>query len=335
MGTLYVVAADANIQVRGGRLVVTRDGVVTATAALDRLSEVVIVGRAGITVPALHGLLARDARLVLLTYAGKAIGRLAPPTGKNHPRRRLLYARAADPAFCLAVSRALVAAKVANSRALARRWARGLAAEGVGLAPSVVGDLDRFEAAAWAAADLATLRGTEGQAARLYYQALRARLRGRWDFPRRSRRPPADPMNSLLGIVYSLLTQACISALEVVGLDPYEGLFHADKYGRPALALDMMEPFRSYIGDSLALRLVNRRMLKPADFAEQDGGVVLRSAGWRVVLDQYAARMNEEVQVRDQGRRMTVREVVELQARRLVACLESGDGSDFRPFRVR
>jgi CRISPR-associated endonuclease Cas1 len=233
------------------------------------------------------------------------------------------------------VARALVAAKVANSRALARRWARGLAAEGVGLAPTAVGDLDRFEAAALAAPDLATLRGIEGQAARLYYLALRARLRGQWDFPRRSRRPPRDPLNSLLGIVYSLLTQACVSALEVVGLDPYEGLFHADKYGRPALALDMMEPFRAYIADSLALRLVNRRMLEPTDFAQQDDGVVLRSAGWRVVLDQYAARMKEEVLVRDLGRRMMVREVVELQARRLVACLESGDAGDFRPFRVR
>lgn len=334
MASLYVVSPDAQVQLRAGRLVVVRDDRVIGAASLEQLGELVLVGRADITVPALHALLDRDARVVFLSYGGKVLGRLTAGMGKNHPRRRVLYARAQDPAFCLAFSRDLVGAKLANSRALALRWVRELRAEGVDIAPWVLDSVTGFDARLAAAPSLEALRAIEGEVARAYYLVLRSRLRDPWHFPRRSRRPPRDPANALLSIVYTLLTQSVVSALEIVGLDPYEGLYHADKYGRPALALDMVEEYRAYIGDSLLLRLANRRMLDPGDFQEIDGGFALRPKGWRVLMAQYHARLNQEVLVRDVGRRLSLRQVMELQARRLAALLE-GRAAAYRPFRIR
>jgi len=337
MGALYVVTPNAQVHIRAGRLVVSdTEGKALAAAPLDRLTELVIVGRSGLTVPALHGLLEHDVRLVLLNRAGRVLGRLHRPTGKNHPRRRALYARSEDPDFCLAFGKAVVGAKVANSRALAVRWAEDMRAKGVEVEPRAMAAIRRpgLARAIGACTDLDVLRGIEGGVARAYFRVLRAMVREGWSFPVRSRRPPRDPANALLSVHYSLLTQTCFAALEIAGLDPYEGLFHADKYGRPALALDLVEEFRGFVADSLMLRLVNRRMLKPEDFVRAEGAVLLKPSGWRVVLDQYAKRLGSEVLVRRAGRRMTVQALVELQARE-IAALVDGRATRYRPFRVR
>ena len=104
-----------------------------------------------------------------------------------------------------------------------------------------------------------------------YFAVYRTCLRPGFTFDKRTRRPPRDPVNALLSLGYTLLGEAVATALEVVGLDPYEGFYHADKYGRPALALDLLEEFRGPVADSVVLTLINKRMLQPDDFTEPEG----------------------------------------------------------------
>ena len=108
----------------------------------------------------------------------------------------------------------------------------------------------------------------EGMGSKAYFAVYRTCLRPGFTFAKRTRRPPRDPVNALLSLGYTLLGEAVATALEVVGLDPYEGFYHADKYGRPALALDLLEEFRGPVADSVVLTLINKRMLQPDDFTE-------------------------------------------------------------------
>ena len=200
-----------------------------------------------------------------------------------------------------------------------------------GAAPKLTAAIGRAEATA----DLDTLRGIEGQAARGYFAAYRAAFDPAWAFTDRNRRPPRDPINALLSLGYSLLTQNVMTALEGVGLDPYLGYFHSEVYNRPALALDLVEEFRAPVVDSLTLWLANRRILRPEDFRPgEGGGVELTDRGLREYLGQFSRKLESAVLVRELERKLSYRKLLEVQARRL-ARVVTGDEESYRAFRAR
>jgi len=332
MTTMYVTEQGARIEKRYQRFLVTKEDKVLMAVPAARLSHIVLVGRVGVTTPALLALLREGVGLSLISRGGRLQGRLVPPTGKNIPLRHRQYERARDPAFCLAVSRAVVEGKLRNCRALARRWAR--------TRPQIPSHLiERLNAAvarAASAPDLDTLRGIEGQGTRNYFAVWRAALETGFGFEKRTRRPPRDPANALLSLGYTFLVNNLITACEIVGLDPYDGFFHADKYGRPALALDLMEEFRSPIVDPVVLNIVNRGMLKPDDFEEAgpEGGVYLKRKALRVFCHQYSRRLNTRVLHADAGRRLSYQQSFEVQARALRKTIE-GQMPAYRPMVVR
>ena len=331
MATLYVTEPGARIEKEYRRLLVTKDDDTLLAVPLGRVSEVVLVGTVGATTPALLMLLDEGIPLSFVTRSGKLRGRLAPPSPKNLPLRHAQYDRARDPAFCLAVGRAIVDGKLRNSRALAYRIRRAR--------PQIAAEwLERIERAVEAVAqagDLDTLRGVEGSAAKAYFEVLRQALRPEMTFEKRTRRPPRDPANALLSLGYTLLTQNLITACEVVGLDPYDGFFHADKYGRPALALDLVEEFRGPVVDSVVQLVVNKRVVGPGDFEEgREGGIYLSNRGLRKFLEQYTHRLNTEIVHPYHERRLTYQRVFEVQARLLAKTIQ-GELDRYVPFRVR
>ncbi len=331
MATMYVTEQGARIEKEYRRFLVTKEDEVLTAVPAARLSHVVLVGQVGVTTPALLALLREGVGLSLVSRTGELRGRLMPPTGKNIPLRHKQYERAQDAAFCLDVSRAVVAGKLRNCRALARRWAR--------TRPEIADDLiERIDSAvdrAEAAPDLATLRGIEGAGTRAYFEVWRQALAPGMGFEKRTRRPPGDPINSLLSLGYTLLTHDLMTACEIVGLDPYDGFFHADKYGRPALALDLVEEFRPVIVDSVVLNVVNREMLTAEDFQPgAKGGIYLKQKGLRTFLQQYSGRLNTRVQHPAAGRKLTYQQWFEVQARTLRKTIE-GSLPAYRPMVVR
>lgn len=333
MATMYVTEQGARVEKEYRRLLVTKEDEVLMAAPLGRVSQVVLVGNVGVTTPALLMLLREGVGLTLVSRAGQLRGHLVPPMPKNLPLRHRQYERARDGDFCLAVGRAVVDGKLRNCRTLALRMARSRpqVAEGEALRR-----LEESVQRVKTVADLAELRGIEGVGTRAYFEVFRRALREGWEFERRVRRPPTDPINSLLSFGYTLLTDNLGAACEVVGLDRYDGFFHADKYGRPALALDLVEEFRGVVVDSVVLTLVNKRMVEvEGDFRPGPGGAVyLRKRGLRVFLRQYSARLNTRILHPHVKRRLTYQQCFEVQAR-LLAKVIQGDVAAYRPFRVR
>lgn len=323
MATLYVIEQGARIEKEYRRVVVRKNDQTLLAAPLQHVDHVVLVGNVGATTPALHALLDAGVGLTLLDRWGRLRGRLESATGRNVALRHQQGVRTQDADFCMAVSRAIVAGKVRNQRTLARRIARGHPVD-----PVLFERLDQVVARVETCADLAALRGMEGEGARNYFAVLRSALHSEFTFNKRTRRPPGDPVNALLSLGYTMLTQNLMAACEVVGLDPYDGFFHSDKYGRPSLALDLMEEFRSVIVDSVVLNLVNRRRVRVADFEPgPDGGVYLKQAAQRTFFNAYTARLNTEVLYVPANRRLSYQKLFEVQARQLRKVIEGRESA--------
>jgi CRISP-associated protein Cas1 len=218
--------------------------------------------------------------------------------------RRTQFRAADDPAKCAAIARQIIAGKLQNSRNSLLRAARengdaeeqgrlqsaidALASEIKSLADRRLGD---------ASADLDTLRGAEGMGAQLYFSVFGLMLKQQRDgfqFTTRTRRPPRDRINCLLSFLYALVRHDCVAALTSLGLDPFVGFLHADRPKRPSLALDLMEEFRPWLADRLAVTLINRQQVAREHFAEREGGVVeFTDAGRRVVIQAYQERKQD------------------------------------------
>lgn len=346
MGTLYVTEPGARVEKEYRHLLVICEDETRLRVPLSSVSHVVLVGRGvGITTPALHELLAGNIPLTLIRQNGELLGRLVGPSGRNLELRRQQYRAASDPACCLAISRQIVLGKLRNYHALALRWTRdrhSTARDEEENSGSVTGrgsSLAQLEDALRevnTAQDPATLRGIEGHGSKAYFAILRSRLRDGWHFEKRTRRPPKDPTNALLSLAYTLLGEAAATALEIAGLDPYEGFYHADKYGRPALALDLIEEFRGPVADSVVVTLINKRMLAESDFEinSATGGVYLGRQGLKVFLETFSGRLQATFTHPLAGRRLTYQKCLEVQARALAKVI-TGDLPAYRPLRVR
>jgi CRISP-associated protein Cas1 len=216
--------------------------------------------------------------------------------------------------------RKMIAGKIRNCRVLLRR-------NGGEEAARRVAQLGALAGRAESAGDAASLLGIEGTAARLYFEAFPSLLTAADALPGpaftglRNRRPPADAVNCLLSFCYGLLTKEMLAACLAVGFDPYIGLFHRPRFGRPALALDLAEEFRPLLADSTVLTLVNHREISASDFVIRAGAVALTADGRKTVIRAWERRMSTQVRHPMFGYEVSYRRAAELQARILAARL--------------
>jgi CRISPR-associated protein Cas1 len=333
MPTLYVLEPGARIEKEYRRILVTKHDEILMRVPLSRISQVVLVGRVGATTPALHALLNAEVPLLMVSRSGKLLGRLLPPTAANLPRRMAQFERNTDDEFTLSFARAVAAGKIRNQRVLIQRINRNR--EDIQAERELASMKEAIQAAEHAES-LDVLLGFEGQAARSYFQVYRKAFSEKWAFKKRTRRPPKDSINSLLSFGYTFLTYAAMAALEVVGLDPYLGYFHTEKYGRPALALDLAEEFRSPIVDSLILMLINRRTIQEEDFQQdaKNPGIYLNQRGLTTFFQKFSRRMETEITPRELGRSISYRKLLEVQAHKIARYIHGQDDT-YRPFRAR
>ncbi len=238
-------------------------------------------------------------------------------TSGHSKLRRLQYRRVDTPAFALNTARAIVQAKLRNSRTLLLRYNRELnVPELAGAAERLAGLVGRAERVT----TINSMMGVEGIGAAVYFEALpRLFKHDYWHFASRERRPPSDPINVLLSFGYTLLAHQMEAAVERVGLDPYLGCLHADSYNRPSMALDLMEEFRRIVVDSVVLRCINSELITPANFTEQpeepDRPVLLDEAGRNRFIQEFEARLAVTFTHPAVGEKVTYRRCFELQAR--------------------
>jgi CRISPR-associated protein Cas1 len=315
---------------------------------LVKVNQVVVYGDVTLTSPALAALLEQRADVCFCSYYGRFRGRLAPPLGKNSLIRLQQHQAHNDAVRSSTLARAFVRGKLANMRAMLMRANRKredaaidqAAASLKGVLDQVDG-LDLGQAAPppdpshpQAGTVQGTLLGLEGSGTAFYFGVFGQLLKGEWGFERRQRRPPRDPVNALLSFGYVLLMNQVASAISIVGLDPYVGFLHSSQFGKPALALDVMETFRPLVVDSVVLTLLNNGMLTARDFEEELGAWRLTDKGRRTFLTKFEERLDTAIQHPVFGYKATYRRSLELEVR-LVAKWLTGEIRKFKPFVVR
>lgn len=326
---MYVQARGAKVSKKGEVLEVSVDDEKVASARLMDVSQLVLQGGIYLTAPAQHELMARGIPITWLSHGGWFLGHTVGLGHKNVELRAAQYRASFDPAACLRFARGLVAAKIRNQRTLLRRnWKRGELPDGL------LAEFRRDIDAAERAHDLPQLLGVEGNAAARYFSHFAAMLGDAggaagepsepasapgwsFEFEHRNRRPPRDPVNAVLSYVYSLLSRTLAVTLTAVGFDAYRGLYHQSRYGRPALALDMMEPFRPLLADSVVLTLINNGELHPGDFVSAGGAVGLGERGRKAVIAAFERRLEQDVTHPLFGYAAQYRQIVEIQCRLL------------------
>jgi CRISPR-associated protein Cas1 len=333
--SLYVQEQGHRIGLKGDTLEVRdRDGKAVATVRLFELSQVVLFGNIQVTTQAIRELCDRAIPVVFKSYGGWYYGTLTGQAHKNVELRRAQFRFADDPARCLALAKRLVRTKLGNSRTILRRNS----SEPVDMA---LDELAAIEKSVADARSLEQLLGIEGNGGRVYFAKFKSMLKSgepdsldTFSFENRNRRPPKDPVNALLSLAYSLLSKEWMVTLQSVGFDPHLGFYHQPKYGRPALALDMMEEFRPLVADSAVLQAINTGVVKAGDFEVTGLGVALKSDGRKRFLQAYERRLDQEITHPVFGYRISYRRVFEVQARLLGRFL-LGEIPEFPEFRTR
>ena len=321
---LYVQANNVRLAKKGETITLTEEDGPTTTARLIDVSQVVLMGNARMTTPCLHELMRREIPVTWHSYGGWFLGHTVGLGHKNVELREAQYRASFTPAVSLAVARSLVAAKVRNSRTMMRRNWRGDERN----RELVLNLLRHIVEKTRKARDTDTLLGLEGEAAAVYFRAFSDLLRvptpdgtngtatlPAFRFDRRSRRPPTDPVNALLSFAYALLTRTFTVTLSAIGFDVYRGFYHQSRYGRPALSLDLMEPFRPIVADSTVLQAINNGEVKPDDFLHGGAGTALKSGGRKRFIAAFERRLIQETTHPVFGYRLTMRRLIEVQGR--------------------
>jgi CRISPR-associated protein Cas1 len=333
---LYVQSPRAYVRKVGETLVIEEEKHKVAEARLGETSQVVLFGSTGISTPALQECMRREIPVTFMSYGGWFIGHSVGTGHKNVETRTLQYRASFDPETCLKLARSLVAAKIANCRTLLRRNRKTESPSTAEALAGLQGDLKK----AMRGSGLDTLLGIEGAAASRYFRHFATMLvrpeEGgvAFDFNGRNRRPPRDPVNAMLSFAYAMMVREWTVTLSAVGLDPYRGFYHQPRFGRPALALDMMEPFRPLVADSAVIMAVNNGEVKPEDFILAAGSCALKEGARKRFIACLDRRLEQEVTHPIFGYRISYRRLFEVQARLLVRFL-AGEIPRFPNFLTR
>ena len=302
MPVLYITEQGANLRKTGHRLVVEKNGQELTEVECFRVEAILIYGNVQVTTQALTEILRNGIELAFLSEDGSLKGQLTPPLPKNILIRVKQYETCNNQDFVLKQAKFIVQTKISNGLELLKQadWDR---AEDI--RKSARHELHDLLLRSNQCSSLQSLVGVEGAAAQAYFTAFPSLLKDPGLFQGRSRRPPRDPVNAVLSFGYVLLVSQLQSLLDAVGFDPYMGYLHSVSYGRPSLALDLVEPYRAPVVDRLAVRLFNLKILQPHDFEEnEERGFRLRPEGlkrffaeWEQFLGRNEVRRAMQKQV--------------------------------------
>ena len=356
---IYVTTQGSSIIEEGGHLLVRCGKEIQRTIFLNRLSQLILCGNVSLTAPARNALFRNSIDTVFLTRNGRYLGRFNQPEPKNIDMRKRQFALSEDPEFTLSTARAIVAGKLANQAAVLTRLHRKhpddqLAGQ-AGALRNIIGQLG-------GCSSIDELRGYEGQGSALYFAVFNRGFDQDQEFGKRIRRPPTDPVNAMLSLLYTFLYNQVYSAIRQAHLDPYLGNLHAMDYGRYSLALDLMEEFRPLLVDTLVFALFNLGVLKrDEDFicqekngegAEEDGAeeedaledredessdgperpvpVLLKPESLKKVIAQFERKMATSFTCEGDDHQITYSEALTRQARLYRLCVEDSE-NQYKP----
>lgn len=300
LNTLYVTIPDAYLAKEGQNVLVKVNDEIRFRMPIHNLEGIVHFGYTGASPQLMAFCAENNVGLTFCTEHGRFLARVTGRVRGNVHLRRTQYRLADNEEACLAIATTAIIGKVANCRTVLQRALRNHPERLKNIKlENTIKRMGSILDELLLAPSLDTLRGLEGDSARLYFSALDHLImhnKQTFFMRKRSRRPPLDPFNGLLSFLYTLLTSQCASALETTGLDPAVGFLHKDRPGRPSLALDIMEELRPYLADRLAISLINRNQIKSTGFKRQESGsVVMDDETRRAVLQAWQERKQDKI----------------------------------------
>lgn len=321
---VYLNTQGLRVGKSGEVLVVKEKDQVKQEIRMGEICQLNLMGNVQLSTQAVQALCEAGVPVCYFSMGGWFYGITTGLNAKNVFTRQAQFKLAADEGFSLALARRLVAGKVRNQRTLLQR-------NHVEPSADALLGLKQMAEAAERAREMQELLGIEGNAARIYFGQFDGMLKAgedgersefTLDFEGRNRRPPRDPVNALLSLAYSVLAKDYTIACQAVGLDPYLGFYHQPRFGRSALALDLVEPFRPLVGDSAVLTAINTRMITTRDFVRAGDAVALTPGGRKAFFRAYEARMDTLVTHPIFEYRVSYRRLLEIQARLLMRLLD-------------
>ncbi|MCF8382790.1 MAG: CRISPR-associated endonuclease Cas1 [Chlorobium sp.] len=341
LNTLYLQEQGSIMRKDGERFSIEKEGAVVNEVIVRRIEQVVVFGNVALTTPVMQYCLRNEIPVTFLSQHGSYFGRLEATMADNAEMQRFQFLRSIDEPFALETAKAIVEAKISNSRAMIRRRKNALQ-DGDGAAHSrMASNLDIMADLAVKAAaceDIEVLRGLEGKASALYFECYG--LFFRRDLPfhtasfQRVRRPPTDPVNSLLSFGYSMLHTNVFSMVRLSGMNPYIGFLHSERKGNPALVSDLVEEFRTVI-DSLVLYTLNRGLLQERDFycRKDRPGCFLSNEARKKYIGIFESRMWQESRDGSTGRTLNFRRQIEKQVKIMQEVI-AGTRMQYDPYKL-
>lgn len=329
MGTIYVTTDDAFIGKIDERLKVRAQKKTLLDVPMIKVDGVVVLGRATVSPAALIELLERKIPLSFMTGTGRFLGRLEPELNKNIFVRSSQWQAAGETPRSIHVVQGFIRGKLKNYRSMLLRAQR----EGIINLEAGITRIEQAINPIGQTSIIDALRGLEGAGSAAYFTHFGCLIRNsQFSFKSRNRRPPLDPVNALLSFGYALLMHDIQGAINIVGFDPYLGYLHTQRYGRPSLALDLMEEFRPLVVDAMVLSAINRKVLGPGDFSSEpvSHAVSLTDEGRRKFLRLYEQKKQSKFKHPVMGRQFTYQETFEVQARLLAKYL-MGETEQYPP----
>ena len=310
---VYIQKQGAYVGKKGDVLSIKYKGQQVAEARMYETSQLNLMGNVQVTTQTVQELCRRGIPVLYFSSGGWFYGMTLGNMHKNIELRLHQYRAASDSKKCLELARRFVTVKIQNCRTLLRRNSR----EDV---KNALAQLSRSAQDACRAESKESLLGVEGNAARIYFQSFsimlsHEKIQREFHFEGRNRRPPRDPVNAMLSLAYSLLAKDLLVTLTAVGFDPYLGFFHHPRYGRPSLALDLMEEFRPLVADSTVLGVINNSVISATDFIRAGDGIALKPKARRKFIMAYERRMDQLIRHPIFGYKISYRQVLEVQAR--------------------
>ena len=319
--TLYLLQHGQVLGKESQRLVVRHEDRVVNEIPAIKVDQIMVFGNAQITTQAMQFCLRQRIPIYLLSARGRYFGVIDSFDTDPVLLQREQFRRADEPGFCLAIARAFVRGKIANSRIVLQRQSRKREAPALNeAARRLKGVLQRSEKAQ----TLDELRGFEGTAARIYFAAVADTLDASWRFRGRNRQPPLDPVNAMLSYGYTLLFYNIYSLLRARGLNPHVGYLHPLRAGHPALASDLVEEFRAIVVDAVVWALAFNMRLSPGDFVwpQREGeACLLDEQARRVFIRQMEGKFNAPIRHPLSGLKLDYRRCMEHQVQRLAAVI--------------
>ena len=329
MSTLYITDQGSYLRVKQGQFQVMHQHQLRFQIPVNRVSHILLFGCCNLSHGAVKLALRRNIPVLFLSYKGKYFGRLSVAGRAKVEYVSQQVERAQDGAFIRQQAATIVRAKLHNCRVLLMRLNRRRRQQ---VASQAIKELAHIIKQLSSESELDVLRGYEGQGTHLYFRALGSLFSGPFVFEKRTKRPPTDPINSLLSLGYTLLHQNLYSFIQASGLHPHFGNLHTPRNNHPALVSDLMEEFRALVVDSLVTYLVNKQIFLEDDFTAPDerGGVFLQPGSLKKFLKHWQERLQMEVTHTPTGYKVAYRRCLELQVREYIAVL-TGEQQDYRP----